>query len=350
MSFVSLLVMVYILWGNPVQDYAIAIAVVAVSSAILRFIVSEVKKGIVKHKSVPNEVKQILSHLGGTFYLLLPLYIGTLFLETAGTFGKIVDYGLLFVIIYYAAKIASIAMEFGLERYAAQKKEEDKDFDRSFLNMIRMVGKMIVWIIAILLFISNIGIQITPLIAGLGVGGIAIAFALQNILADIFAYFSIQFDKPFRAGDFIIIGADMGTIKRIGLRSTRVQALSGQEIIVSNKELTSVRVNNYKKMEERRVDFPFGVEYGTSSKKLEQIPKIVKDIINNNKKIRFGRCHFKSFGAYSLDFETVYFIPTNDYDIYMDVQQEINLKIKKAFEKARISMAFPTQTIILEKN
>jgi len=230
------------------------------------------------------------------------------------------------------------------------KKRKNGDSEgESMVNVLRFVIRVIVWSVALLMIISNFGINITPLIASLGIGGIAIALALQNILVDLFSAFAIYFDKPFKEGDFIIIGADMGVVKYIGIKTTRIQALGGQEIVISNSELVNSRINNYKKMKKRRVVFSFGVEYGTSSEKLKKINKIVEKIIKDIKNTDLDRIHFNEFGPHSLNYEVVYYINTNDYNIYMDVQQEINLKIKDQFEKEKIIMAFPTQTIHVKK-
>ena len=187
------------------------------------------------------------------------------------------------------------------------------------------------------------------LIAGLGIGGLAVGLALQGILGDLFSAFTIYFDKPFEEGDFIIIGNDMGTIKHIGIKSTRIQALGGQELVISNSELTSTRVNNYKKMDTRRVVFGFGLEYKTSVAKLEKIKKIVEGVVKKEKHSTLDRVHFKGFGDSSLDFEVVYYVDSNDYNIYMDVQEKINLGIKGLIEKEGVSFAFPSRTVYTKK-
>jgi small-conductance mechanosensitive channel len=168
-------------------------------------------------------------------------------------------------------------------------------------------------------------------------------------LADIFASFSIHFDKPFKVGDFIIIGNDMGTVKKIGIKSTRITTLEGDELVVSNRDLTETRVHNYKRMRKRRVSFELGVEYSTPVKKLKKIPKIVEGIIKGIDLLEFDRAHFKNFGDFSLNFEVVYYLKSKDYNVYMDKQQEINLKIKEKFDKERIKIAFPTQQIFLKR-
>ena len=217
------------------------------------------------------------------------------------------------------------------------------------MEVLKKVVKGVLWAIAIIIVLSNFGYNVSTLAAGLGIGGIAIAFAFQAILGDIFASFSIYFDKPFKIGDFILIGNDMGTVKHIGIKTTRIQTLQGQELIVSNKELTETRVHNYKKMERRRISFTFGVEYDTKLKKLEKILEIVKEIFKKIKIADLDRVHFKQFGDFSLNFEVVYYVNKPDYLEYMDTQQEINFALKERFEKESIEFAFPTQTIYVNK-
>ena len=172
-------------------------------------------------------------------------------------------------------------------------------------------------------------------------GGIAIAFALQNILTDIFAYFSIAFDKPFKLGDRILIGTDMGVVKKIGLKSTRIKTLQGEELIVSNKDITSGRLRNYKRMDARTVMFTIGIPYATPNKKVERISGFVASVIKPIDKASFERAHFRSFGETSLIFEIAYSIKSPKYADYLDVQQQINLGIKQKLEKEGIKMSAP---------
>jgi small-conductance mechanosensitive channel len=165
----------------------------------------------------------------------------------------------------------------------------------------------------------------------------------------LFAAFIIYFDKPFKEDDFIIIGNDMGVVKEIGLKSTRIQALGGQELVMSNTELVNSRINNYKQMKKRRVVFGFGVKYDTGEAKLKKIKSIVTKIFKSVKDVDFDRVHFKEFGDFSLNYEVVYYVDKSDYNIYMDKQEEINMKIYSEFEKAGIDFAFPTQTIRIQK-
>ncbi|MDD3160289.1 MAG: mechanosensitive ion channel family protein, partial [Candidatus ainarchaeum sp.] len=219
-----------------------------------------------------------------------------------------------------------------------------------FLRFIANFSAYFIYAFAILFVLGNLGINITSLIAGLGIGGIAIALALQNVLTDIFSAITIYFDKPFQVGDYIVLDqGDMGIVQQIGLKSTRITTLHGHELVISNKELTQIRVNNYKKMTRRRVVFPLSVIYDTSNEKLEKIPNLIKNIFDQIEPATFDRCHFKSFGPYSLDFEIVYYMDVPDYYSYMDTLQKINLDIKKDFESEGIVFAYPSQTLYIEK-
>ncbi len=197
--------------------------------------------------------------------------------------------------------------------------------------------------------LSNLGINVTSLVASLGIGGIAIALAVQNILGDLFSAFSIYFDKPFAVGDFITVGKHKGTVQNIGLKSTRIRMLQGEELVIPNKEITSGKVSNYRRMEKRRVAFKFGVVYETKTEQLKKIPEIITEIINQTKDCEAFRVHFKEFGDSSLNYNIVYYVTNNDYDVYLSAQQEINLGIKEAFEKAKIEFAYPTQTVYINK-
>jgi len=186
-------------------------------------------------------------------------------------------------------------------------------------------------------------------VAGLGVGGIAVALALQNILGDVFASMSILLDKPFVTGDFITVDELMGTVEHVGLKTTRLRSLSGEQLVFANSDLLKSRIRNYQRMEERRVAFAVRLAYPTPAEKLAAIPAIVREIIDAQELARFGRSHFKSFGTFSLDFENVYYVKSPDYDTYMDVQQAINLAICRRFQEEGIEFAHPAQTAIVDE-
>jgi len=201
----------------------------------------------------------------------------------------------------------------------------------------------------VLVALDNFGVKVTTLVAGLGVGGIAAALAVQNILGDLFASVSILLDRPFEIGDFIIVGAQMGTVERIGLKSTRVRALSGEQLVFANADLLSSRIQNFKRMQERRVLFGLGVTYDTPTEKMERIPQILREIVSAQPNARLDRAHFSKYADWSLNFEVVYYMKVPDYNAYMDTQQIINLEILKRFRAEGIEFAFPTQTLHVQK-
>jgi len=234
---------------------------------------------------------------------------------------------------------------YGLETYWV-KKEKDKSKKQAIKGIITIL-KFIVWSIVFIIVLDNLGIKISTLVAGLGIGGIAIALAAQTVLGDLFSYFIIFFDRPFEIGDFIIVDDFKGTVEYIGLKTTRLSSLGGEQLIFSNMDLTNSRIKNYKRMNRRRIVFQFGVTYQTDLEKMKKIPVLVKEIIIKLSETTFDRVHFASYGDFSLNYEVVYYIHSNDYNTYMNIQQEINFQLKEAFEKQEIEFAYPTQTIFM---
>ena len=217
----------------------------------------------------------------------------------------------------------------------------------TMLSALEFVIRLVLWSLVLLIALDNLGVNITTLVAGLGVGGVAVALALQNVLGDLFASMSIVLDQPFVLGDFIIVDAYMGTVERIGLKSTRVRSLSGEQLIFSNADLLKSRIRNYKRMEERRIVFSFGVTYRTRAEDLAAIGGMVKEIVTSLENTRFDRAHFKDFGDSSLDFEVVYYVTKPDYNLYMDIQQAINLRLFTLFAEKGIEFAYPTRTLYI---
>jgi small-conductance mechanosensitive channel len=215
------------------------------------------------------------------------------------------------------------------------------------ISALGLLARVVVWVLVILLILTNAEVKIGPLLAGLGVGGIAVALAVQTVLKDLLASLSILLDKPFVVGDFLIVGDLMGAVEHIGLKTTRIRSLSGEQLVFSNNDLLESRVRNFGRMRERRVVFKLGVTYQTTRDQLAKIPGIIKAAIASQAKTRFDRSHFNEYGNFSLNVETVYYVGVPDYNTYMDVQQAINLAINEQFEKEGIEFAYPTQTIFL---
>ncbi|MDR5171417.1 mechanosensitive ion channel family protein [Methylobacillus flagellatus] len=212
-------------------------------------------------------------------------------------------------------------------------------------SMLSWILKVAIWSIVILAILSNVGVNITAFIASLGVGGVAVALAVQNILSDLFASLAIGLDKPFVIGDFVVFGEVAGSIERIGLKTTHIRSISGEQIVCSNTELLKNIIHNYKRMSQRRVEFKFGVTYDTPATTLAKIPDIVKSAIETSDRTRFDRAHLKGFGTSSLDFEVVYFVDSSDFNLYMDTQQAINLYMINEFKKLDVSFALPTTNL-----
>ena len=212
-------------------------------------------------------------------------------------------------------------------------------------GVIAFIARLMIWVVVLLSLLDNLGVDITALVASLGIGGVAVALALQNVLGDLFASLSIAIDKPFLVGDFIVVDTFMGTVRHVGLKTTRVQSVTGEELIFSNNDLLKSRIRNMKRMEERRAVFGFGVSYDTQPAQLEALVQAVRRLVEAQPDTRLERAHFKGLGASSLDFEVVYYMTHPDYNAYMDTQQRINLGLLEYCNAQGISFAFPTQTL-----
>ncbi|PIN76237.1 mechanosensitive ion channel protein MscS [Candidatus Woesearchaeota archaeon CG10_big_fil_rev_8_21_14_0_10_37_12] len=335
--------------NNTVQEYFLALLVLVFGVGILKLfkcvVINRLETWAKRTKTdVDDLIVNVVERLGSPFYWIVSLCFAVQFINIP-LLNKIVYYAALIIIPFYIVLCIQEIITYGTKKIVSKQKKDDN----SIVELLGKIIKWALWLIAILLILDNLGYNISALLAGLGVGGIAIAFALQNVLTDVFASFSIYLDKPFQKGDFIVTGQDSGTVERIGIKSTRIRTLQGQELVISNKELTESRVHNYKKMEQRRIVFQFGVTYETPNTKLEKIPKIIKDIFGKIKLAKLDRIHFFQFADSSLNFEVVYFLDSSDYTKYMDIQQKINLAIKKEFEKEKIEMAYPTRTVYMRK-
>ncbi len=249
-----------------------------------------------------------------------------------------------FTLLLQAALWANQLIDYGLQQYALHTLQAESDRQNTVV-ILGLASRIVLWSIILLLALDNLGVEISGLLTGLGIGGIAIALAVQNILSDLLAYVSIMLDRPFTSGDFIVVGEHMGTVERIGLKTTRMRSLSGELVIFANHDLLGSRLRNFQDREERRVVFTVGVTYDTSASKLASIPSILREVVNQQEQVRFDRTHFSTFGDFSLDFETVYYVTSADYVVYMDVQQSVNLELVRRFEQAGIEFAFPTQTV-----
>lgn len=277
-----------------------------------------------------------LAAYGASMFIVLPLEVQRIIL------------GAVFVLLFLQVGLwGNGIISFFVTRRVAKDGEEGLNLEA--YSVITWIAKAALWIIVVLLALNNLGIEITALVAGLGISGIAVALAVQNILGDLFASLSIVMDRPFEIGDFIIVGDQMGTVEHVGLKTTRVLSLSGEQIVFSNNDLLGSRIRNFRRMNERRVLFNLGVTYQTPADKLERIPGMIREIIEVQEQARFDRAHFSTFGDFSLNFEIVYWVLDRDYALFREIQQEINLALYRKFEEEEIEFAYPTQTLFVEE-
>lgn len=340
-------------FGNSLKTYLIAACVFVLGITILKIfktvMISHVKKF---SKKTNTELDDILIDgiraIHWPFFVFASFYFSLTFIKVNEKLEKIFLYIFLITAIYYSIKFFENIIDYTVKVFVSKQEEKNDD---TIIKLLGTIIKILLWVGAVLLLLSNMGINITSLIAGLGVGGIAIALALQNVLGDLFSSLSIYFDKPFKVGDFVKIGENAGTVERIGLKTTRIKTLLGEELVVANSELTKSQLNNFGAMKRRRVVFNVGVTYDTPVEKVKKISHWIKNIIETHaEKTEVNRIHFSSFGDFSLIFETVYYVNSGDYNDYMDIQENINIKIMEKFEENNIEIAFPTQTIYLKNS
>lgn len=339
---------------NTLQDLAYALLAAAAFMLLLhtlrRVILHRLERAAKITQTVIDDF--LVDVLSATQVLLttaVGLYLGTHFLTLPDSLEKWIGRVFVTVIILQAGFWCVRGLIFWLRHHFSRGDKEDEGARSMSLSLLSFLGQVVIWVLVLLLILDNLGINVTALVASLGIGGIAVALAMQNILGDLFASLSIAIDKPFVIGDFIIVDDMMGSVEHVGLKTTRIRSLSGEQIILSNNDLLKSRIRNYKRMQERRVAFAIGVTYDTPAEKLELIPQLIKQDIEAQTDARFDRAHFKGFGAFSLDFEAVYYVLSADYNVFMNVQQGINLQLVRSFAEQKIEFAFPTQTLHLNQ-
>ncbi|HYG14603.1 MAG TPA: mechanosensitive ion channel family protein [Bacteroidia bacterium] len=341
----------YVFWGNPVQVWLLAIGIIIGSFIAIRvfktIVVTRLKKWSAKTKvTIDDFIVEIVESTLVPLSYMGSIYAGISLLAFSTRIGQVIHVAFMLVITYYILRAITAVIKHLI--YSFLRRQEKGEHKIKQARGLIIILNVFLWAIGLVFLIDNLGYNVTTLITGLGIGGIAIALAAQAVLGDLFSYFVIFFDRPFEVGDFIIIGDKMGSVEYIGIKTTRLRTLSGEQLICSNTFLTNAQVHNYKRMETRRVVFSFGVIYQTSREKIEKIPGIVKDIISKKSdRVNFDRAHFYKFGAYSLDFEVVYIAKTSDYNKHMDIQQEIFFELHRTFENEGIKFAYPTQLIYL---
>ncbi len=337
-------------FGNSIYDYLVVsvtfLVLVSVVIFIKVFVVGRLRNLARKTETTFDDF--LVGHIYQTllpFVLFFAFYLSVKTLVLPGFAGRVIYiFGLILVAALVVRFVLSL-LDYALKSYAL--KNPNADVRNLSLKTVMLAAKIFVVVVAAIILLDNMGVKISALVAGLGIGGLAVAFASQAILGDLFSFFVIIFDRPFDTGDFIVIGEFMGTVEHIGIKTTRIRSLGGEQLVFSNTDLTNSRVRNFKRMERRRVVFKFGVTYQTTSAQAAKIPAIVKEIISGLADTVFDRAHFFSYGDFALIYEVVFFVLGSDYNKYMDIQQDINLRIKEEFERHKIDFAYPTQTIVM---
>lgn len=335
---------------NSLLDWLIGATIASVVYFLLLIARRIVRKLIARAATTENKFDDLAAELaGGTkqiFLLLVAIFIGSLWLRLPGDVTYVMRATAVIALLLQMGMWGQRIIQFFVQRQREREAEVER---KSTFSALGYIGRVVLWGAVFLLVLDNLGVSITALIATLGVGGIAVALATQNILGDLFASIVIMLDKPFIVGDFIIVGDLMGVVEQVGLKTTRVKSLTGEQIVFSNADLLNSRVRNFRRMQERRVTFTLGVTYQTKHEHLVEIPGLVREIIAKHDLARADRCHFKSYGDYALIFEFVYFVKSRDMTQYMDMQQQINLDIFAAFAERGIQFAYPTQTVFVHQ-
>jgi small-conductance mechanosensitive channel len=340
------------LLGEPVGDWLMALAIAAGTLLVLALV-----KRITLHRlaalaartetEVDDFLVEVMRRTRWLLVLLPVLYMATVSIDVPGLRRGLRTAAVLAFLLQLGLWLV-VAINFWVES-ARRKRLEADAASATMIGAFSFLGKVVLWTVIVLVALDNLGVNVTALIAGLGVGGVAVALALQNILGDLLASLSIVLDKPFVIGDAIKVDDVTGTVESIGLKTTHLRSVSGEQIVVSNGDLLRSRIRNFKRMGERRVVVSFGVVYRTPPDKLARIPEIVRSLIDNRDHLRFDRAHLMRLGESSLDFEVVYFVLSSDYLLHMDLQQEILLGLLRQLEEEEIGLAYPTRTLILER-
>lgn len=340
----------YEFFGNSVVTWLASFGLFLLVLAVLAIVRRTIRKRLFPAigDSSPHALqiaRHVVAHTGVWFLVLIALFVASRLLAPmrwTDMIPRIATVGLVLQLGLWAT--AALTMFLKLRR--ARQLAADPGTVAA-MDLVGFLLRLVVWAAVLLVLLDNLGINITTLIAGLGVGGIAVALAAQNVLGDLLSSLSIVFDKPFVVGDFIVVGDCMGSVEYVGLKTTRLRSLSGEQVVFSNTDLLNSRIRNYGRMYERRVVSSIGVTYQTPVAKLRRIPEIIREIVEGQDKVRFDRAHFQAFGDSALAFEIVYYVLTPDYNYYMDVQQSINLALFERLAEEGVEFAYPTQTVFV---
>lgn len=336
---------------EALTDAAIASAIALAAFSLLVLARAQARRWYARlsstaHAEVAELPAQVLSRTTLLFLAVVSAYLGAQWLPLPTRVSSF-----LVAVTKVAAFAQSGVWLTTLALALLDRKAREGSADKALLGSLGILGflaRLAIWVIVLLLALDNLGVDVTALIAGLGIGGIAVALAVQNVLGDLLASLSITLDKPFVVGDFLAVGDFLGAVEYIGIKSTRLRSLSGEQIVMSNNDLLSSRLRNFGRMAERRVAFTLSVTYETPQELLEQVPAVIRGLIERETKVRFDRSHFARYGVCSLDFESVYYVMSADFNTHMDIQQRIYFAVMSRFREMGVEFAYPTQRLVLK--
>lgn len=339
---------------NPVWSWLVALGilfgVLGVFLALRAFLIKFFERRYkLTGRSWAERGAELARRTAFLFLLMVAVFASSLALELPPEMGRVIRALIITLFLVQLGLWGSRLASLWVTRLAGKRRAEGDTAAATTLASLGLLLRIIIWAVVVLLVLQNLGVNVTALVAGVGIAGIAIAFAAQNILADLFSFLAIVVDKPFLVGDFIVADSVEGTVERIGIKTTRIRSLTGEEVVVSNSELLKGWIHDYAKMRERRIVFHLAVDYQTPHEKLATIPNIVRSVIEAMPNVRFDRAHFKEYGEFGLVFEIVYFVLSPSYREYMDAQQAINLGIHKRFTEEGIKFALPIQRVVVER-
>ena len=339
-------------WGNSVQSYLVAAGVLLGILLVVRVARAIIVKRVGRMASrtetrLDDIVVGMVSATKTWLTLIVALYAASLFLVLPAELAAKVHTAAVIALLVQIGVWSTAAIGATVRRLREKKMAEGDTAGIGILMMMGFVGRLVAWAVLVLLILDNLGVDVTALVAGLGIGGIAIALAVQSVLQDLFASVSIMLDRPFEIGDTISVDTMTGTVQHIGVKTTRVKSVNGEELIFSNADLLKSRIRNMKRMQERRIVFMLGVSYDTPADVVEKLPGILAELIQAEKEVRLDRSHFRGFGESSLDMELAYFVTTPDYLVFMDIQQRFNLALLRRLQELKVSIAFPSRTLYM---
>lgn len=343
----------FVYYGNSIQKYLVALAIALATFTVVILVrwiaVRRLRRWAERTTTDLDDVAiDAVRRTRRWIVMLLSLYAGSLYLVVEQDLSDVTKTAAIALVALQVGLWSSGAIYFWYERYRLHREAQENVAGLGVVSMLALLARVFVWAAVVMLVLDNLGIDMTTLFAGLGIGGLAIALAVKNVLSDLLSSFSIMLDKPFEVGDFIVVDDYSGTVEHIGIRSTQLRAFNGEQIVFGNDNLLSSRIRNYGRMEERRAVFRVRIHYGTDADRLERIPETVSELVSAREGIRLDRCHLRDLGESAVELEVSYWVESPEFALYMDHQQALNLAILRAFSRDSVDIGLPARTVHLE--